>query len=193
MFPISLCMKIILSLATLSLVLVMAYTKSWHHIAFTYSKESVKEGFFKNTNYRVVHILGGKCACSRVIAEYLIQRGARTDIVEEVIIIDTMNDYVDQLKAKNYLVEHKSIKDFENKIDLSGVPFFIVHNNEKKVEYIGGYTESSITPHSKINDIAITDSVLQNRSIASLPVFGCAQSKAYQSITDPLGLKYGAN
>ena len=73
---------------------------------------------------------------------------------------------------------------------IKGVPLLVIYNKEKTTHYIGGYARAAITPLTDINITQFLTTLRQGKKLSSLPVIGCTVSKKYQTLLDPLGLKY---
>ena len=143
---------------------------------------------------RVVHILGEGCGCSKIVGNHLLSRGPRSGLQELVIVIGRMPQFEIQLKEKGFVVSSEPLEQFrvEHPMVL-GVPMFLVQLSDQSIRYSGGYADRMVAPGVKIHDEKIIDGVLAGGTEKELPTLGCHISKKYQSLLDPIGIKYGVN
>jgi len=148
--------------------------------------------------FGVVHFLTPQCSCSQVISDHLLERGRfKKDVANAfVVIVDDLEGepWTKKFKERGFpviQVRTDGDKESEMKDSLKGVPMLMIVDAFEKVRYLGGYSDNSITPFSKI-DIAdfLHRAESSDRTLASKPVIGCAVGQKYQALLDPLGLKY---
>lgn len=171
---------------------------SWHYIDLSPTSDSpvrLSEYLPKVENYGVVHFLAPRCSCSQSIYKHLMKRGPIDfkNSQETIIVIDDNElNFSGTLTSKGFktfnLTPEKMSKDFSESIQ--GVPLLVIYNKNFATQYVGGYSDQSITPFTEINIKSYLISMEQGRDIASKPIIGCATSKEYQNILDPFGLKY---
>ncbi len=172
---------------------------SWHYsdlspkeeLSFThikFSDETQKAG--------VIHFLTPLCSCSKEIFKHLVKKGPldKKIYLEKVVLIDDLNEeFAKPLIEKGFdvhLIESEKAKHiFDGEI--RGVPLLTIYGRDLKTQYVGGYSDKSITPFTEINYRSFLEKIEKNLEIKSLPVIGCAVSKEYKKLLDPFGLKYG--
>jgi len=64
------------------------------------------------------------------------------------------------------------------------------HGSQRRAPLLGGYTERK--QGFDIQDVSIVERLRNEKSVAELPLFGCAVSRSLQALLDPLGIKYRA-
>ena len=178
--------------------LVAGIIHSWHFADLSPDKNSTfKLAKFIETpeNYGVVHFLTPECGCSVNIYKHLMERGPynKNYINESVVIVDDNElEFTKNLKGKGFKSLKLDLKNVHTEFSKSikGVPLLVIFDQNKKIQYVGGYADRSITPFSKIDIKSYISGIKEGRKIASKPVIGCAVSKKYKDILDPFGLKY---
>lgn len=181
----------------ISISLVIGSIHSWHYAEYNISQKSLKLDNIKvaKNHYGVLHFLTPTCSCSEKILSHLLKRGPlkREVGIEKIVLIDdTPENYTQKLKERGFDIDHYSFEEATKKYSESirGVPLLIIFNDEKEAKYVGGYSDKLITPFTNIDIKKFLTEIKSGRAIASLPVRGCAVSKEYQTILDPLGIKY---
>lgn len=146
-----------------------------------------------NKKWNLVHYLGGKCGCSKTIADYLIKRKSlNSDSEQEVVILlDEMADKESQLIASGFKVFKYKAEKLKGSVD--GVPLLVIYDQGSAVQYAGGYASTMINSTTEPQDLKKLNEMKLNQSAGVLPVLGCAVADDYKKLLDPLGLKYGSN
>ena len=85
-----------------------------------------------------------------------------------------------------FLVDVVTREELPRKYHLQSVPVLAVLDPLDRLRYVGGYTTRKQGPD--IQDVRILETLQSDRSIASLPLFGCAVSRSLQRVIDPTGL-----
>lgn len=174
---------------------VITILHSWHYADLGPGKNKQVE--FKNLlpkikeGHGVAHFITPACSCSQQVYKHLLSRKPLENELA-IIIDDNELEFEKNLKAKGYkvqLIETKKL-DAEKADMIKGVPLLVIYDNNLETQYVGGYSDKSITPFTKINIQSFLNNIEKKRKIASMPVIGCAVSKKYQKLLDPLGLKY---
>ncbi len=175
---------------------VITLMHSWHYADLSpidLSTTVVSKWFpkVKERELGVIHFLTPKCSCSQQIFTHLLER-APLAFELALVIDDTKDQYSTRLKKKGYLVKSINTKKLDEELAsaIKGVPLLVIYDDKKITKYVGGYTDKVITPFTKIDIKQFLNKIKNNRTIASLPVMGCAVSKQYQKLLDPFGLKY---
>ncbi|MCJ8276678.1 MAG: hypothetical protein HRT44_08065, partial [Bdellovibrionales bacterium] len=173
----------------------MGQLHSWHWADFSNNITRVDLSEFNfvssQKNLSISHFLTGSCSCSEEIVQYLESKPpfSNSKISEQVLLVDTNKNhsFAQRLKAKNYSVQFINREKLESgmKEALLGVPLLLINNSNKKVLYIGGYDNNTITPLTKINLQPIINNALKNKFSQSKPIKGCIVSKEYQKLMDP--------
>jgi hypothetical protein len=124
------------------------------------------------------HVLYQSCGCSQRVLAHLLERQARSDLVETIV-------YVRDPSAPDPVALTKLVEQAR----LAGFGFEASTPVELERRYAGGYTERSGS--KQIEDAVIIDGLEARHQVTVLPVFGCAVSSRVQQAIDPLGIKYG--
>lgn len=171
---------------------VMATMSGLHSISFLPDISIAKNVFTSSSNnkWTMTHVISEGCKCSSVVLQYLQSRQARADVNENVIVVGKISETeMKNLLANKYKVAFKTAQDMDQSI-AGGVPFLMITSNKGEALYSGGYNQSKVNSVSDIHDLEILDSYKNGKSIASLPIFGCAVTAKFQHMMDPLGIKY---
>jgi hypothetical protein len=144
----------------------------------------------KKTGWRGFHVLLSQCLCSQDVARYLVARKKSPLFDEEtVLLIAEKNPKIEQdLKASGFGVVSVAFKDVVAQYGVEGAPSFHVLNPQGKLLYTGGYYEQRA--RTEALDLKIVQNLQLNRSMAPLPLYGCALGMSLQKNLDPLNLKY---
>lgn len=135
----------------------------------------------------MVHVLYQRCACSRRIIDHLVAGARPQDMAERVVLVDAAADTVNELVAAGFHVDQVSAEALHADWHIDAAPLLLVVDPAGTVRYAGGYTARKQGP--VIADLDIVGRVRAGSAAESLPLFGCAVSRALQSSVDPLGLK----
>ncbi len=163
----------------------ISFMHGMHKVEFQNDISTVKFNSLQfKEDYAIVHLLTEECGCSQIIAEYLIQRGKIDDVKEFVYFIGQSKEYKQDLEAKGFIIE-----EIENQF-IQGVPMLSIFSKDGELKYSGGYSQSIITPITKIQDKKILSQIKKNISSEKFVVQGCATSKSIIGQIDPLRIKY---
>ena len=166
----------------------------WHYSDFSQARTISSLQFTKEPNWQIIHFLGGECKCSEFLTEYLVERGPSHEFSEKIIIFDDLSDkksFYKKLKKKGFNVQKLDYDktSIENKPE--GIPLLVIATPDGRVKYEGGYSNQMLNPFSKIKDLELAKSHMNDeKDIKSLPAYGCYMSKKYKKWLDPVGLKY---
>lgn len=179
---------------------------SWHQLAFKADTNKIELGLehlqsskdLKQNN--IVHFLTPSCSCSRVIKEDLLKREPYQDTKtsESVVLIDDLGGhFAKKLKVRGYTVISMSLAQIKSEMPaaIEAVPLLVIYDGDKHLQYAGGYDQSTITPLTNIDVKKIlgqvrAESKTRTNKKEAYPVKGCAVSKKYQNLLDPMGIKY---
>ena len=170
------------------MVLVMTFITGLHNLSFFPDKSFSQKAVAKD-QWTVTHVLGAGCKCSQIIFEHLLNRGVRTDVLENVIIVGDMKEEARRLQEKGFQVLAKDARTLASEKAV-GVPFMLVNSPRGDTVYAGGYANGFVKKGTPILDAEIIASVKGGKVASELPIFGCAVSQRIKSLIDPLGLKY---
>lgn len=134
----------------------------------------------------VIHALYGACKCSERIVDSLIERRARTDVDEVVLLVGELEGRVDALKRAGYRLVRVTADELASRFRIEAAPLLVVLRPGRSVGYVGGYRETEGGP---IDDVRLIDRGLAGRADEPNPLFGCAVSAALRRIVDPFGFK----
>ncbi|WP_226664322.1 TlpA family protein disulfide reductase [Microbulbifer aggregans] len=148
------------------------------------------------SDFNVVHFFTPTCSCSQVVMAQLLERqplsaNGQAEVV--VLLDDHGQEAARQLREHGYQVLHLASPESGGEASslVSAVPLLVVFDGSGDVLYAGGYSDRTITPFSQLDLQEMIVRINSGDMPAPLPVRGCAVSRAYQEILDPLGLKYG--
>lgn len=136
----------------------------------------------------VSHVLYAACPCSQRIVDHLVQRGARGDVAESVLLVGNDRTLAKRLERAAYRVEIVSPRALREHYAIEAAPLLIISQPNDTIAYLGGYTERK--QGLPIRDVELIERVKRGASLLELPLFGCATSRALQRLLDPFALKY---
>lgn len=178
----------------------ISLTHSWHFLAFKDVPSSVGETISKfssseRKSLNIVHFLTPSCSCSKIIKENLLGRKSlnSSELSEKVVLIDDFDgSFSKKLKEKGFEVINFNYQEISKQMPdaINAVPLLVIYDTNGILKYGGGYDQFSITPFTKINIAKIITEIKSNQDPKAYPIKGCAVSRKYQSLLDPLGVKY---
>ena len=175
----------------LSITAVLANMHSWHSFLFPAPEVAEVADFLEAKRpINLLHVMAQGCSCSGHLADYLATRGADPDAGEKVLVLGDMPEQVAELREAGFEVDNLSFAMARDRGFLSGVPLLVIFNQQREVAYIGGYTNTPITPMATFYDLRIAKSYERGETLEQYPVRGCAVSQEIQEMLDPFGLKY---
>lgn len=186
--------KTALSILFLIPFFIVGYLGATHFFPLNPRNEiKVLELGLQNKKWNLVHYLGGKCGCSKTIADYLIKRKPiNSDSEQEVVVLlDEMAEKESQLISSGFKVFKYSAEKLKGSVD--GVPLLVIFDQSSTVQYVGGYASTMINSTTELQDLKKLNEIKLNQASGVLPVLGCAVADDYKKLLDPLGLKYGSN
>lgn len=142
------------------------------------------------SHWSLTHVLGVDCKCSDVVSRYLLDRGPAVSLRENVVILGKNEALSEQLQARGFQVVSKDPNEMTSSEHALGVPFLIVNTPKNQTVYAGGYGDRKIVDGSPIQDLQLVASLQGGRTPANFPIFGCAASLKFQTLTDPFHVKY---
>lgn len=141
------------------------------------------------SNWHIVHVLAEECPCSRSVVEYLLERGSKGEMVEEVVLLGGSDSSLEKLRAAGFEVRAVDSEDFCQSVGSEGVPFFQVVRGNAAPAYSGAYFDSAFRATSGFLDLKTFSRIEAGGFVVNRPVYGCATSERLQSILDPFGFK----
>lgn len=139
-----------------------------------------------DSGWFAAHALYGECGCSRRVAAHLLESERPSDVRELVILVGDDPELRSSLIEKGFEVDVVTREELAARYHLRAVPVLAVLDPLDRVRYVGGYTQRKQGP--VIEDLEILANLQSDRSIAALPLFGCAVSRRLQQTIDPTGL-----
>lgn len=170
------------------ITLVMGSLSALHNVSF-FPDTTLRSSVSPQEKWTLTHVLGQGCKCSKIVYEYLLQRGPRSDVFESVVVLGDMPEESTRLSQKGFHVEKKEARSLASEKAV-GVPFLLITSGKGEALYAGGYASSMIKENTPLLDLQILDSLRGGKSAQELPIFGCAISQRIQSLIDPLHFKY---
>jgi hypothetical protein len=137
-----------------------------------------------------VHVLYSACKCSERILHHLVERRAMPDMTEAVVLVGSNAAYEGMVRGSGYDLEVVTPAQLAERYHFESAPMFAVMDPSGALRYLGGYTERK--QGFDIQDVSIVERLRNEKSVAELPLFGCAVSRSLQALLDPLGIKYRA-
>jgi len=134
-----------------------------------------------------VHFLYSACRCSQQVLSHLFEREALPDMAERLVLIGEHAEYESAARAAGFEVEVIPPEQLLTRYGVSAAPLLVVADPTDRVRYVGGYTERKQGP--VIRDLAVIAALRAGHESAELPTFGCAVSRALQTLLDPFGLR----
>lgn len=119
-----------------------------------------------------VHVLYSECRCSRRVVDHLVSTSRPEGWSEIVLWVGTAPP-PDAL-ASSFDLRRVTTSDLAS-YGIEAAPSLIVADPDGRILYAGGYTERKQGP--AIEDLTIMQSTRNGKSVASLPLFGCAVSE----------------
>jgi hypothetical protein len=135
----------------------------------------------------VLHVLYGRCGCSRRVLDTLVGRGPAAGVRERVVLVDAVPGDRERALGAGFAVTRVTPADLAARFRLESAPLFVVADPAGRLRYLGGYTERKRGP--LLRDAAVVRALRRGEAVEALPVLGCAVSRRLQSITDPLGVR----
>jgi hypothetical protein len=149
-----------------------------------------QRGSEREPTWRLTHVLYGACACSSLVLSHLQARGVVPHTSEQVVFVGRDGAArTSALRARSFRVSAIEPHELKTRYGLEVAPLLIVEAPDHSIRYLGGYIERKQGP--VIRDREILSALQRGQAETTLPVLGCAVSRALQDMLDPLGLTYG--
>ncbi len=144
-----------------------------------------------NGRWQAVHILVAGCPCSGSVVKYLIERGARKELNEQVWLVGgTAAEWESGLVKSGFLVEHHDAEQVALQLGIQGGPWLRLISPTGAVAYSGGYSPQRPGRSTDICDLALWHAAARGETVKPYPAFGCAASSWLRRTIDPMGIKY---
>ncbi len=140
-------------------------------------------------SWQAVHVLASDCACSRAVADHLVQRGTLLQLHESVVLIGDDRGLQAKLVEAGFPVQPVSVEEAAAHYHLRSAPWLFFVAPSGQIRYAGGYAAER-DARSGYRDVAIWNALRAGQLAEPLPAYGCAIDKRIQRAIDPLGLKY---
>jgi hypothetical protein len=141
----------------------------------------------KSARWTVVHVLYGRCQCSRLIIDAIASGLRPPDVTEMVVAVEPGADWATRLGRRGIPIVTTDQAALKRDYGVEAAPLLVVLDPSGQVVYSGGYTSRKQGP--EIEDVAIVAAVRAQKVPKTLPVFGCATARELANALDPLGLK----
>lgn len=145
--------------------------------------------------WSATHVLYQSCGCSGRVLAHLLDRRALPELFETVVYVrddgppgPSLAATQKQIEGAGFRFEPVTPRVLGERYQIESAPLLVIADPQDRVRYAAGYTDR--IGAKEIKDLAILDGVRDGRTVAALPVFGCAVSRRVQEAIDPLGLKY---
>lgn len=137
-------------------------------------------------SFRLVHAVSAACRCSQRVLDYLEQRGPLPDTEEQILLVDGDPVRAAALRALGFDVVLLDETRLEREHGIVSVPSLVVFRPDGTVAYRGAYAPR---PQMDPVDTTLLARAREGEAIDSLPILGCAVSRALRERLDPLGLE----
>jgi len=117
---------------------------------------------------------------------HLTERERPEGVSELVVLVGDDLGMRRALTARGFAVDVVDTETLQERYHVQAVPLLVVLDPLSRVRYAGGYTTRKQGPD--IQDTRIVEELKNDRSIAALPLYGCAVSARLRKAVDPLGL-----
>ena len=137
-----------------------------------------------------LHVLAVDCECSRRVLARLEVRAPRAEVDERLVLIGRdagARRASRQVERLGYSVERLGPEDIAAALGVEVAPVLVVADASGEIVYLGGYTERK--QGARIETDTLIDHALSGRSVAPLPVFGCAVTEDMLAGVDPWSLR----
>jgi hypothetical protein len=141
----------------------------------------------KSAGWTVVHVLYGRCRCSRLIIDAIASGPRPPNVTEMVVAVDPGADWATRLGQRGIPIVPTDQAGLKRDYGVVAAPLLVVLDPSGQVVYSGGYTSRKQGP--EIEDVAIVAALRAQTVPKTLPVFGCATASDLAKALDPLGLK----
>jgi hypothetical protein len=132
----------------------------------------------------MVHVIYGDCPCSMRVVDHLLERELAPGTRERMLLVGEDPGLAARMRSHGYRVEEMSAQQLKERYEIEGVPLLVIADPAGRLRYVGGYTARKQGPD--IQDTKILAELRADRSIASLPLFGCAVSRELREALNPL-------
>ena len=140
-------------------------------------------------SWSAIHVLAAGCACSRGVAEHLIERGPLPNIQESAVLVGHDAAVEGRLRSAKIQFTILTPDEAVSRYDLHGAPWLVFIAPGGDLRYAGGYS-SERNVRDGYQDVRIWDALRRGEAARALPAYGCALGRRLQKRVDPLGLKY---
>lgn len=143
----------------------------------------------EKTDWRIVHVLSEECVCSQGVLEYLKARGTVEGREEEVVLVNSSETMMKELRSLGYAATLVEAESFCGAFGAEGVPFFQVLDKDS-LKYSGAYFDGVYREGSAFLDLPTLKKLADGRSVKERPVYGCPTSKRLRTLLDPFGFRF---
>jgi hypothetical protein len=133
------------------------------------------------------HVMYSRCLCSRKTIDYLVERRAKENVFEFVLLVEPLPAREAELRQAGFVVAVVTAAELA-RLGVDAAPAFVVIDEISRVRHAGGYT--SHKQGLDREDVATLAQLRRGGLARVLPVLGCAVSQELQRILDPIGIKY---
>jgi hypothetical protein len=166
---------------------------AWHALTLPVAARTVPSVADRDGKWTLTHYLSTDCICSRAVAAYLIGRGPREEVAEEVLLIDSDDAARDaalsqSLRQHRFRVRNLSAWDASTAYGVQGVPQLEIASPGGEILFRGGYRERGAAPGA-FSDLRALAALTAHQPAPVLPILGCATTQRLRGLLDPLRLK----
>ncbi len=137
--------------------------------------------------WMAMHVLYAQCRCSQKVFAHLLERRAASSAFEKIVLVDGDDELRRQAEGHGFAFESLTSAELAERYHLEAAPVMVVSDPSNVVRYLGGYTDRK--QGVVIRDQSILRDLQGGKSVAALPLFGCAVSAELKASLDPLKLK----
>ncbi|MDQ8204097.1 hypothetical protein QEH54_13810 [Pelagicoccus sp. SDUM812003] len=165
----------------------LSYFSAAHLTSLPIAKQPLSSSL--DGRWRIMHVLGESCACSRSVLDYLQRRGALSDVAEETLLLEARPGSLEGLRQAGFLANGGDAEALCAGYGAEGVPFFQILRPDGEVAYSGSYFDGMARPTSGFLDVDTLRTLRSGGWVPERPVYGCPTSDRLRTRLDPFGLK----
>ncbi len=171
----------------------IGYLMSEHYVVLPVAEERIEFAHSIPTEasaWKILHVLGEDCKCSRDVLAYLEERGISSAASEAILLLGGKLETKLSLESRGFIVEISDAEELCVSYGSEGVPYFQISDETNVMRYSGAYSKMGYSTTRGYLDLKNLELAKQGIETPNLPVLGCATSRRLRGALDPLALKY---